>query len=370
MKIITHFFKTFFPYTQGGLEEAIRQIGKYSNACGFETRVVCQAHENSYSVVDGIHAYAFKSCFGHESAPFSLQLIKEYKKFIQETDIIQIHYPSTCDELYFSLIGLKKPVVITFHCAINKWNVLRKIYEPFAKRLFSKATVIVPTSQNLLDSSLILQNYREKCEVINLWIDESRFQGGDEIDNEFIAKVNGLKRYTLFIGVLRWYKGLHVLLDASKSINGSILIVGEGPMFDELAVRIKKENLVNVHLLGFQPECNLKYLIQNSSCLVLPSVSPSEAFGQVLLESSFYGKPMVSTELGTGTSFVNLNNVTGYVVSPNDSYGLHSKINSLFANKNLREEFGKNARKRLQSNFTAHIQGQRYVDLYNRLLNS
>ena len=47
---------------------------------------------------------------------------------------------------------------------------------------------------------------------------------------------------------------------------------------------------------------------------VLPSIFKSEAFGIVLLEAMANGIPLISTELGTGTSYVNSDGETGYVV--------------------------------------------------------
>ena len=52
--------------------------------------------------------------------------------------------------------------------------------------------------------------------------------------------------------------------------------------------------------------------------LVFPSLYRSEAFGVSLLEGAMYGLPLISTELNTGTTFVNKEGVTGLVVPPGD----------------------------------------------------
>jgi len=62
----------------------------------------------------------------------------------------------------------------------------------------------------------------------------------------------------------------------------------------------------------------------------LPSIAKSEAFGLVLLEAMAWGKPVISTELGTGTSFVNQDGITGFVVPPKNSQVLAQAIKKLF----------------------------------------
>ena len=49
---------------------------------------------------------------------------------------------------------------------------------------------------------------------------------------------------------------------------------------------------------------------------VFPSNLRSEAFGMSLAEASLFGKPMITCEIGTGTSFVNQDGVTGWTVPP------------------------------------------------------
>jgi Glycosyltransferase len=49
---------------------------------------------------------------------------------------------------------------------------------------------------------------------------------------------------------------------------------------------------------------------------VLPSVERTEAFGIVGLEALAAGLPLITTELGTGTSYYNRDGSTGVIVTP------------------------------------------------------
>jgi len=102
---------------------------------------------------------------------------------------------------------------------------------------------------------------------------------------------------------------------------------------------------------------------------VLPSIFRSEAFGIVLLEAMACGKPVVSTELGTGTSFVNQHGKTGLVVPPNDAKALADAINYLFAQPELRERFGKAARERVETYFCLDKMVEDVIRTYEDVLN-
>jgi rhamnosyl/mannosyltransferase len=112
------------------------------------------------------------------------------------------------------------------------------------------------------------------------------------------------------------------------------------------------------------------WLIRHCRMIVLPSVTPAEAFGQVLLEGLYFGKPLISTELGTGTSVVNRHKVTGLVVKPGCSRSLASAVDCLLFDPGLAEQFGRNARIHYETRFSARIQGEKYLALYRTLLDS
>lgn len=369
MATITHFFKTYFPDTQGGLEEAIRQIGKCAVKAGHKVRVVTVSQNPQHIELDGIECISFKRNWGVSSMPISYDYIKNYKRLVDETDIIQLHYPYPVTELLTVFNKKTKPIVITYHAGIEGRPMITSCYAPFEKRLFQKADVIVPTSTNLMMTTKRLDNFRDKCQEVNLWLDEERFEKLKDVDEEFKEKVAGYGLFALFVGVLRFYKGLDFLLDAAKKCNNKIVVVGKGPEYQHLQKRIELEGITNVILTGYVPDEGVAYLLKKCAFLVLPSQSRGECFGQVLLEAEYFHKSMISTELGTGTSVVNQDGVTGFVVPKADSDALAKRMNDLFSNENLRAQMGEAAYKRYQENYTEAIQGPKYLEIYQSILN-
>ncbi|MFZ6649764.1 glycosyltransferase, partial [Undibacterium sp. TJN25] len=94
----------------------------------------------------------------------------------------------------------------------------------------------------------------------------------------------------------------------------------------------------------------------------------SEAFGISLLEGAMFGKPMISSEIGTGTTYINLADQTGLVVPPNDPAALRNAMQYLWNHPQRAEEMGKRAYERYQTLFTSEQMARGYVGLYQRVL--
>jgi len=79
-------------------------------------------------------------------------------------------------------------------------------------------------------------------------------------------------------------------------------------------------------------------------------------------------KPIISTELGTGTSFVNQHNVTGLVVPPKNTQVLAEAIIQLLGDETLRSRLGNNAQERAFQEFTVEKMVHRTYEIYKALL--
>jgi rhamnosyl/mannosyltransferase len=170
--------------------------------------------------------------------------------------------------------------------------------------------------------------------------------------------------------VLRYYKGLHILLQAAQGTGYPVVIVGAGPIECELKAEAAQLGLTNVHFLGYVSEADKAALLAACYAVVFPSHLRSEAFGVSLLEGAMYGKPMISSEIGTGTTYVNIGGETGLVVPPADSGALRQAMLHLWEHPDQAAEMGQRAHVRYLSHFTADKMCESYADLYRRLFDS
>ena len=125
-----------------------------------------------------------------------------------------------------------------------------------------------------------------------------------------------------------------------------------------------------ISFLGELSDAEKLPILHAADLFVLPSTNSAEAFGIVLIEAMACGLPLISTELGTGTSFVNQNEQTGLVVPPNDAPAMAAAINRLLADESLRCRMGQAALVRAQSEFNVTTMAERMLDLYQSVLAS
>ena len=101
---------------------------------------------------------------------------------------------------------------------------------------------------------------------------------------------------------------------------------------------------------------------------IFPSNLRSEAFGIALLEAALFGKPMISCEIGTGTSYVNKNKITGLVVKPNSPIELRNAMQYLLDNKKVSENMGRQAMVRAKELFDLKDSVLSYLEIYKNLI--
>lgn len=117
------------------------------------------------------------------------------------------------------------------------------------------------------------------------------------------------KKVVFSLGRLIYYKGFEYLIDAVKYLDEDtvILIGGIGALKEKLQKQIEDNNFQDrVKLIGKVPAAELAEYYTRADVFCLPSIERSEAFGIVLLEAMAFGCPLISTSMGSGTSWVNI----------------------------------------------------------------
>ncbi|MFA0608579.1 glycosyltransferase family 4 protein [Vibrio sp. 10N.222.49.B4] len=367
MKVL-HIYRTCYPETKGGLEQAIRYICKGSSEQGIENTILTLGIENKEYQFEGTRIIVVKKDFEISSNGFSFRLIRRFRELSKKNDIIHYQYPWPTGDL-LSIFSDKKPSLVSYQSDIVKQKWLKKIYFPLEQYFLSNVNRIIASSPQYAQTSKNLIKYANKVDTIPLAIDESTYPKISEDDIQKWEDYVGRDFY-LFVGVLRYYKGLQYLLEAAKLNGLPIVIAGDGPERANLEMYIEKHSLTNVTLVGFISEEDKVALHTLSKAFVFPSHLRSEAFGISLVEAQMFGKPIVSADIGTGSSYVNIDGVTGLTVPPADGSQFSEAMQKLENDLSLCQKLGSSARQRFDKEFTAERYADSYISLYHELTSS
>ena len=150
-----------------------------------------------------------------------------------------------------------------------------------------------------------------------------------------------------------------------------LVIVGAGPLRDSVEADIALFRLQGrVTIIPYATDEELHAYYEACDVLVLPSSERSEAYGLVQVEAMACGKPVVSTRLGTGVTFVNQDGITGLTVAPRDSRALAEALKRLLGDPDLRLTLGRKAQERALREFSAPRMVDRTIEVYERLMGS
>jgi glycosyltransferase involved in cell wall biosynthesis len=366
---VLHFFKTYLPDSVGGIEQVIFQLCESGALHGVEGKVLTLSTDPTPPVMQiaqhEVHRARLDIQFA--STGFSWSVFKQFRELAAEADVVNYHFPWPFMDLVHFASGLNKPSVVTYHSDIIRQKHLLKLYRPLMNRFLHSADRIVAASPNYLHTSDVLQQFQHKTRVIPYGLNKAGYPLPNNNRTAHWRKKLGDK-FFLFVGVMRYYKGLHILLDALKDLDYPTVIVGAGPLEAELHAQAIALGLRNIHFLGRLGDEDKVALLQLSYAIVFPSHLRSEAFGISLLEGAMYGKPMISSEIGTGTSYINIHNETGLVVPPSHPLAFREAMRTLWENSGLAAQMGEKAQARYQNLFTADEMGRKWAALYDELL--
>ncbi|HLN88468.1 MAG TPA: glycosyltransferase family 4 protein, partial [Candidatus Binatia bacterium] len=181
----------------------------------------------------------------------------------------------------------------------------------------------------------------------------------------------GKEPCVLFVGSLIPRKGLPFLIEAAKKIvkenaETKFLIVGEGPLKNQLTVSIESANLSgNFKFLGNLKEDALSAAYNSADIFVLPSIQ--EGQGIVLLEAQAAGKPTVAFDVG-GVNEAVRKGETGLLVKRGSLGELEDALLRLLSDKPLREKMGASGRRFVSKNFTWDICADKMLKVYREAL--
>lgn len=366
---VLHFSKTYHPDSFGGIEQVIRQLCVGTGRLGVTNSVLALSRQQNLAPLEfeGHMVHRVPLNFEIASNAVSVQAFGALARLARDADVVHYHFPWPFMDVAHFMARIRKPSVVTYHSDIVRQRHLLRLYQPLKHRFLGSVDSIVASSPNYMASSPVLGRYRDKTRIIPYGLDKTTY-AKPEPDRLAHWRARIGPKFFLFVGVLRYYKGLHILLEAAAGTDYPIVIVGAGPTEQELKEQAARLGLKNVLFVGALDEQDKAALLTLCYAVTFPSHLRSEAFGMSLLEGAMYGKPMISSEIGTGTTYVNIEGETGLVVPPSDPVALRAALRTLWDNPELARTMGRRAEERFETLFTAETMARNYTELYRELV--
>lgn len=364
---ILHSYKVYRPDVDGGIPFAIATLSKPSRA-GVENEIlVARLHglARNYAL-DGVPVRAvssFGTVFSTPAAPTYPFALIDRARF---NDIVVHHAPFPIVDLAVPYLAKDKPLIVYWHAEIIGRAFLTKLLSGAIRRTLERADHIVVADQSTIEGSPFLPPFADKCTIAPYGIDVCSWAECTDAETSDAARLRKLHpRLILATGRLVPYKGYDVLLRALRDVDGHVVIIGEGPLDDELR-RIAAEAGVadRVTFAGRVSHSQIKSYLHAARVFAFPSVTRAEAFGIVQLEAMAAGLPIVNTSLTTAVPTIARHEQEGLTVVPHDAQGLAAALTRILNDAPLARRLGDAGRARVDAEYSQERFVARMEDVY------
>jgi len=231
----------------------------------------------------------------------------------------------------------------------------------------------------LLSIEAIFHKWKGSYEDVDIFLAPSQFMA-DQISQRIPVKKiivlhNGIDTkeyqssgrdlaYGIYFGRISKEKGIETLLKANNHIANPfpLKIVGTGPLLNVL-----REKYPSADFLGYKSGQELHTLVANAAFVVVPS-EWYENCSMVVLESMALGKATIGSRIGGIPEQIE-DGRTGFLFEMGNVEELSEKMALLASDEGLRRRFGKNARKKLEAEYSLSEHCRKLEKIYKNLLN-
>jgi glycosyltransferase involved in cell wall biosynthesis len=328
---------------------------------------------------------------------YSLDAKKNLKEMLNEIQVDVAHVHNIYGRLTTSVLDCFRkaaiPIVMTLHdykviCPSYKMMHHNRICEDCKGHKYYMAILNRCHKDSIIASTIYAVetyfNYIFKKYIKNVqyFISPSKFMkakliefGFPETHIEYIPNFLSISdfepnfipgEYFLFLGRLSSEKGIGTLIKAFTSLRHhdmKLIIVGEGPMEDELK-RIAGSD-TRIKFSGYLSGAPLAEITKNALAVVVPSEWYENA-PLSILEAMAYGKPVIGSAIGGIPEMIE-DGHTGFLFEAGNVNELRKKLLTIFEmQKDDISRIGQSARWKVEKEYNAEVHYDRLMALYQR----
>ena len=293
-----------------------------------------------------------------------------------DSDVVHTH------TWYASLAGYMAKVLynIPLVCTVHSLEPLRPWKEEQLGRSYHLSTWVEKVALENADRIVSVSQGSKKDILDNFDVDPTRVRvihNGIDLDLYRPVTTDGTRKafdidgpYVLFVGRTSRQKGMTYLIDAMDMVDPGVRLVccTSAPDTKEIEAEIAAKIAQQPRVLWINSllrEEQYVELYANASVFACPSVY--EPFGIINLEAMACKTPVVASRVG-GILETVVDGETGFLVEPADPRALADGINRLLRDPGMREEFGRNGRRRVEDHFSWSRIAEQTETMYQELL--
>lgn len=224
----------------------------------------------------------------------------------------------------------------------EKLNLVQRILRIFLNLAYKNSKLIIVPSQQLANLAEKWGVAKPKIELIYNCVDPSKFQN---------LKIDKKDYDIITVCRLVPWKGLEELVTCAIELNLRLVIVGDGPLLDDLR-NLAQKYQASIKFLGSINNEEVQDILNSSRIFVLNS--SYEATSYALIEAKMCGLPVIAKKSDGSTTLIQ-DSIDGFVVEPNTVKNLKYCINKLILNEEIMHNFGLDARKDALKRFNQEI---------------
>lgn len=307
---------------------------------------------------------------------FDMSILKDIEKICRDenVDIINCHGGRANFIGFFLKKKYSAKYITTIHSDYRddyKGNFYKTLFYSNINKFVLKYFDYYITVSDSFKNMLVKRGFNEnKIFVVYNGIDFNR--GIPNFNKELIIKKYNIpfaNHYVSMIARLHPVKGHKVFLKSIKRVleefsDVVFILVGDGSIrkeLEEYALELKIKD--KVVFAGFQKPDEFIYI---SDFTVLTSFT--ESFPFAILESAFYKKTVISTNVG-GISKIIDNGINGFLIKPGDFEQLSLRMLELLNDKNKALDYGLNLYNKALKNFSIQKLSEDYRVIYETITN-
>lgn len=263
-------------------------------------------------------------------------------------------YASLTHQVAIWITKIKKvPAILWYRSHDSSTALFRRIFSPYIDAIIKNSDALLVPGEKSLQHLVNRGADRQRIFRVGNTIDNDSFNQSllayGEVGKKEIRKQLGLadQKIILYVGRLVDVKGLFGLLDSFKIIENEIpgvllLVVGDGYLRSDLENYCQEMSINSVKFEGFVQPSDLGKYYFSADVLTLPS--HYETWGLVLNEAMIFGLPVVTTTGVGAAGEIVVDQITGFIVPPDDSIALAEALERILSDASLARQLGDSAR--------------------------